>query len=166
MDNIMNSMTTSVISTVTPSLILPNPLAPIDIGLTCAASSLSIVGAILIFTAYCSVNTFRPENETRRLLLYLTISDLLVACGNLMGTLRYVAEYHNQPVIPADMNTKDMICVVQSFITTTANMWSFFWTTAIAIHLVVALIYCRDRNYPITIKVLCHVVGWFVPCKC
>ncbi|CAG2238175.1 GPR157 [Mytilus edulis] len=57
----------------------------------------------------------------------------------------------------------DLFCVVQSFVCATASMWSFFWNTVIAIHICVALVYCRHGSWPWKMKIFTHSVCWLVP---
>lgn len=158
MENTTTSDLTTVASLVNSTV---NPITTVDIALTFVSSSLSIFGAIIVFTAFCAVNPFRPENETRRLLLYLTFSDWLVALGIFIGTVRYLREYRDGIHITCPESCN--VCVVQSFVTTVANMWSYFWNTTIAIHLFIALVYCRHGTHPWTIKIFTHTICWFVP---
>lgn len=155
--------------TESPALALVNTsnvgINQLDIGLTCVSCSLSIIGAILIFVAYCTCDCCRRSDETQRLLLYLTVSDLFVACGNLAGTVRYVLVYTSDHITFYCSVGCDDFCIVQSFITSTASMWSFFWTTTIAIHLFVALVFCRERQHPWPLKIFTHIVCWLIPCK-
>ena len=140
------------------------PISSLDITLTFISSSLSIFGAFFVFIAFCAVNPFRPENETRRLLLYLTLSDWLVAVANFVGTVRYLVRYEDGIFVNCQEKC-DVVCVAQSFVTTVANMWSYFWNTVIAIHLFIALVYCRHGTHPWTLKIFTHTVCWFVPRK-
>ena len=153
----------------TPALPLINTsnvgITPSVIGLTCVSCSLSIIGAILIFVAYCTCDCCRRGEETRRLLLYLTVSDLFVACANLAGTVRYVLVYNIDHITFYCSVGCDEFCIVQSFITSTASMWSFFWMTTIAIHLFIALVFCREGQHPCSIKIFTHIVCWLIPCK-
>jgi len=152
-----------------PALALVNTsnvgITQLDIGLTCVSCSLSIIGAILIFVAYCTCDCCRRSEETQRMLLYLTVSDLFVACANLAGTVRYGLLYTTDHITFYCSVGCDDFCIVQSFITSTASMWSFFWTTIIAIHLFVALVFCRQGQHPWSIKIFTHIVCWLIPCK-
>ncbi|XP_071125873.1 G-protein coupled receptor 157-like [Mytilus edulis] len=166
--NYTTMIITNLTSTVGPIPVIPATYKPIeggDIALTLIASTLSIFGAILIFVAYCVTDSFRPENETRRLLIYLTVSDLLVAFGNFGGTIRYKAVFGDKEFsLNCTMDTQcDLFCVVQSFVCATASMWSFFWNTVIAIHICVALVYCRHGSWPWKMKIFTHSVCWLVP---
>lgn len=137
----------------------------LDIGITCVSCSLSIIGAILIFVAYCTCDCCRRSEETQRLLLYLTVSDLIVAFGNLAGTVRYVivyTTYTDHITFYCSVGCDDF-CIVQSFITSTAAMWSYFWTTTIAIHLFIALVFCRQGQHPWSLKIFTLIACWLIP---
>ncbi|XP_052083083.1 G-protein coupled receptor 157-like isoform X3 [Mytilus californianus] len=136
-----------------------------DITLTIIACTLSFLGSAFIFCAYCVVDSLRPENETRRLLLYLTVSDLFVAIGNFIGTIRFIGIYDSKPLYAnfGEEFASDNVCIVQSFISATGSMWSFCWNTAIAIHLWVALVYCRNGTWSWKVKIFCHSVCWLLP---
>lgn len=139
----------------------------LDIGITCVSCSLSIIGAILIFVAYCTCDCCRRSEETQRLLLYLTVSDLIVAFGNLAGTVRYMivyTTYTDHITFYCSVGCDDF-CIVQSFITSTAAMWSYFWTTTIAIHLFIALVFCRQGQHPWSLKIFTLIACWLIPCK-
>ncbi|VDH91429.1 G protein-coupled receptor 157 [Mytilus galloprovincialis] len=145
MENVTISTTILPIANETDNINLLSVFAA-DITLTIIACTLSFLGSAFIFSAYCVVDSLRPENETRRLLLYLTVSDLVVAIGNFIGTIRFIIIYDNKPFYAnsGEELASDSVCVVQSFISATGSMWSFCWNTAIAIHLCVALVYCKN----------------------
>ncbi|XP_062594281.1 G-protein coupled receptor 157-like [Saccostrea cucullata] len=132
---------------------------------TIVSSSLSIFGAVLIFVTYCIVTV--AKNQTRRLLVYLTIADLLTAVGNLMGAVRYTlrdeSEYINKrDQMAVNCTNTDQICVIQSSITTFSSLASFFWTNIIMVHILMTLISQREWSR-FFIKVLYHLVSWGVP---
>jgi hypothetical protein len=135
---------------------------------TIVSSSLSIIGAVVIFVTYCIVTV--AKNQTRRLLVYLTIADFLIAGGNLVGALRYAlrdeSSYMNN-VYNRSMDCArwdDQICVIQSCVTTFASLASFFWTNIIMIHILMTLISQREWSN-LRKKVIYHLVAWGLPCK-
>ncbi|XP_052819751.1 G-protein coupled receptor 157-like [Mya arenaria] len=98
--------------------------------------SSSIFGSVIIFWTYWKIPAIR--NFSRKLLLFLTVADLLTAIGNLIGGIRYFAlEYSENPC--KRLQKSDSVCVAQSFITTFSSMASFFWTVAIAGYIVLQL---------------------------
>jgi hypothetical protein len=64
-----------------------------------------------------------------RLLKYLTIADLLTAFGNFLGVAKRQLSVH----VDGDQSY-EVLCIVQSFITTTASLWMFYWMMAISIY--------------------------------
>ncbi|XP_052274471.1 G-protein coupled receptor 157-like isoform X2 [Dreissena polymorpha] len=92
----------------------------------------SIVGCCVIFWTYLKLPVIRTFS--RRLLLFLSAADFLNAAGNLIGGVRYM--FLERTVSPCtNLNHSDAVCIAQSYITTSASMASFFWTSAIAIYI-------------------------------
>ncbi|XP_034337932.2 G-protein coupled receptor 157-like isoform X3 [Magallana gigas] len=133
---------------------------------TFVSSLLSIVGAVVIFITYSLVTVAR--NQTRRLLVYLTIADLMTAVGNLVGASRYVYIYviknETEYLFNRQMQnvTTDAVCDVQSFVTTFSSLSSFFWTSIIMIHILMTLITQREWS-SLRNRVIYHFVSWGVP---
>lgn len=105
-----------------------------DIVVTMVTSCLSISGAFAIFfTSGHKVYRGRSLSEPRKLLVYLTIADLFIAIGCLIGAVRFLRDNvdmseHNSP----NYEVKDPVCIAQSFVTTMASLCSFWWTSIIA----------------------------------
>ncbi|XP_045161541.2 G-protein coupled receptor 157-like [Mercenaria mercenaria] len=102
------------------------------LSLTLLSCSLSIFGSFVIIITY--LNLQQIQNFTRKLLLSLTVADLLTAVGNLIGSVRYFALRSKANGCEL-VQVSDSVCIVQSFITTFSSMASFFWTTVIALHI-------------------------------
>lgn len=144
-------------------------LALYNLVLTGTSSCLSIIGACVIIGTYFAIKEIR--NFTRKLLLYLTVADLLTAVGNLIAVIRYAYVHGDSDVVTENCTAHhvteyDGICVGQSFVTTYSNMASFLWTVIIAIHLWSSVV-LRTRGTEIFfLHALYHVICWLVPCKC
>lgn len=135
---------------------------------TYVSCSLSICGAITIFVTYCTVP--QAKNQTRRLLLYLTIADLMSSSGNLMGAIRYSVKHrHHRLLTDEDIlehcHHPGNICTVQSLITTFSSLASFSWTIIIGLHILLTLVYQSEWCMTTISKVLAHCVSWGLPCK-
>lgn len=131
------------------------------------SSSLSIIGAVVIFITYCLVTV--AKNQTRRLLVYLTITDLMTAVGNLVGASRYALRYETEYLINRHQmqntcNTTTAVFEIQSFVTTFSSLSSFFWTSIIMLHILMTLITQREWS-SLRNRVIYHLVSWGVPCK-
>ena len=116
------------------------------VGIMCA---LSIIGSVIIMVSYVFWKDLRTTS--RKILLYLSISDLLIAISNLLGIL-----------VPMHDNVKhphNLKCVTQSFVTTSASITSFLWTASLAIYLYLAIV---KNNQALGRKFLplFHIVNW------
>ena len=137
--------------------VLPTPFI-----VTTAVSSLaSIIGSVFIIFVYYRLPEIR--STSRKLLVYLSIADLLNATGNFMGICRYLTNYVTQHQVPCF--PPETLCVFQSFLSTIGNLWSFFWTVSMATYLYVVVVAessaKADRLVPIF-----HLVSWTIPGKC
>lgn len=131
------------------------------LSISIVSSSLSVFGGLLIIGSYVTIPEIR--NTVRRLLICLTIADLITALGNFVGAVRYsvlqsfhqnITEFQNDPV-----------CVGQAFFTTFSNLSSFVWTVLIALHLFLAVIFRRNLHFThkLQVQILDHGFGWGLP---
>lgn len=115
--------------------------------LTTVSASLSLLGTSFIIGTFIAWKDFR--STSRRILVYISIGDFFIAGGNLVGVwLR--------------PNENSIACKAQSFVTTCASLWSFFWTTFLAIFMytVVAM---KQPNRAETMLKFYHIIGWGIP---
>ena len=112
--------------------------------LTIISTSLSICGCLLIFTAHVFWKDIR--STSRKILLFITIADLLTAVGYL--SFRENSWKHS--------------CKFQSFVTTTSSMISFFWTSCMALYLYAVSIKANNELGKRIIFVF-HCISWPVP---
>lgn len=80
-----------------------------------------MVGAIIIIGTYIAWPEIR--SSPRKILVYISIADFFTAFGNMFSVL-------NNP-----QGKEQPSCTAQSFITTCSSLWSFFWTTFLALYL-------------------------------
>ncbi|XP_061163057.1 G-protein coupled receptor 157-like [Saccostrea echinata] len=143
----------------------PDSLPSAVVVLTMVSCLFSVAGAVVIFVAYYAVEEAR--NQTRRLLVYITIADLLTCLGNLIGSIRYFHrdedDYVNRAENMAlDCSNTDSVCVIQSFVTTFSTLASFFWTCIIMLHILMTL-YTRTEWTGFYKRVIFHIISWGVP---
>lgn len=133
------------------------------LNISIVSSSLSVFGGLLLIGSYVTIPEIR--NTVRRLLICVTIADLITALGNFVGAVRYsvlqsfnnnITEFQNDPV-----------CVGQAFFTTFSNLSSFVWTVLIALHLFLAVIFRRNLHFThkLQVQILDHGFGWGLPGK-
>ena len=111
-------------------------------------SSLSAFGSVAIIVTYFLWRDL--QTTTRRILVYISVGDFFATYPSLIIFWTKEYEYNKFP------------CQFQSFVTSTAIMWSFFWTTSLAIYLYIALV---KKRHDISEKmmVIFHVVNWGLP---
>ena len=139
------------------------------LALTGTSSCLSILGAFLIFYTFYKLPGIR--NFTRQLLLYLTFADLLTALGNLVATARYAIVHHEVNNVTTkctnitEQPDSDLVCTIQSYVTTYSNMASFFWTFIIALHMFLSVFVQTDKSERFFSKLMFFTVSWGTPRK-
>ncbi|XP_076087381.1 G-protein coupled receptor 157-like [Mytilus galloprovincialis] len=135
----------------------------LDIVLTLAGASLSILGAFVLFFAhYIRHKSGKPTDEVRQFLIFLTVADMFNAFGLLSGAARFLnSKDSTDDKVAACHRYEELGCIAQSYITTLFGMSSFFWTTIIAFH----LFWTYEDNSPSSIKktILYHFITWGIP---
>ncbi|KAM4610013.1 G-protein coupled receptor 157 [Polymixia lowei] len=109
--------------------------------------ALSLLGSSLIICTYITWPDLRTT--PRKLLVYLSVSDLLSAASYAYG-------------VWVVFETDSTDCVVQGAISTFANTSSFFWTVGIAIYLYIFIVGSNQRLADNLVLVF-HIVSWGVP---
>lgn len=110
-------------------------------------SALSLFGASVIIITYIIWKDIR--STSRKILVYISIADCVTVGSYLFGAW-----------LPP--NTNSLYCTAQSFLATTANLWSFFWTTFLAVFLYLTVARQRLRLAK-TMFYVFHFIGWGVP---
>jgi H+/Cl- antiporter ClcA len=155
--------TTSTYNNVTTAPIRPsNHTVPIYVlVVTILSCLLSLIGIICIFVSYYAIASVR--NYIRKLLLFLTIDNLLDVIGIIIGLARYILlEYTDE----SNQHEQES-CTLQSFITSFAPCSSFFWTVIIAVYIQVQVLKPRwvDKMSNKRATVTYHVMSWGIPGK-
>ena len=108
-------------------------------------SSLSIFGSLTIILTYFLFQDL--QTTTRKFLVCISIGDFFTVFPYLIKTWA----------------TKSHInCLVQSFVSTTGVMWSFFWTSSLAIYLYLVIV---KKNQVLANRLMpyFYVVNWGFP---
>lgn len=94
---------------------------------------------------------------SRGIITYLSIADFFVAFGYIAGSLNYSINFDTDPC-----TLFNYVCEIQSFLTTTSSLCSFFWTCSLAIYLYLSLVHNQvafaQKLFPAF-----HVINWGVP---
>ena len=144
-----------------------NKIELVDVVLTFIGSSLSIIGALVLFiTFYLWRKRGNIIDEPRKYLLFLTVADLFNAIGYLWGVARFMRSEDNRDEhVMACHTVQEPGCIAQSFVTTLFSMSSFFWTTLIAFHLFWNYGDITRHTVSRTQNVVYHVAAWGIPRK-
>ena len=123
----------------------PTELVPSERAVVLLSCALSALGSGLLVATHGLWPDLR--SRARRLLLFLSLADLLSAASYFYGVLQ-------------DFEGPSWDCVLQGALSTFANTSSFFWTVAIALYLYLSIV--RTSRGPGDGRLLCafHVVRW------
>lgn len=123
----------------------PTELVPSERAVVLLSCALSALGSGLLVATHALWPDLR--SRARRLLLFLSLADLLSAASYFYGVLQ-------------DFAGPSWDCVLQGALSTFANTSSFFWTVAIALYLYLSIV--RSAREPRTGRLLWafHVVRW------
>ncbi|XP_032719220.1 G-protein coupled receptor 157 [Lontra canadensis] len=126
----------------------PTELLPSERAVVLLSCVLSALGSGLLVATHALWPDLRTR--ARRLLLFLSLADLLSAASYFYGVLQ-------------DFAGPSWDCVLQGALSTFANTSSFFWTVAIALYLYLSIV--RAAREPPAGRLLWafHVVSWGVP---
>ena len=120
-------------------------------------SSLSMFGSITIIVTYFLFENLRTTS--RKILVYISIGDFFTVFPYLV--IRWYNSADNPDRDP-DKYSKSHNCQAQSFVSTTAVMWSFMWTSSLAIYLYLSVVKQRVEMAE-KLMVLFHGINWGVP---
>lgn len=130
----------------------------VDVLIISATScSLSILGGIVIIATFIAMPNIR--NFARKLVVSLTVADVISAAAYLVSVIRYV----NKHVGIVDINEENILCKIQSFCTTYSSIVSFFLTSIIAIYIFDTVINEKDRLGTTAWLVIFNTISWIIP---
>ena len=113
-------------------------------------SSLSIFGSLTIIFTYFVFQDL--QSTTRRFLVYISFGDFFTVFPYII-----TAWLERGSDWPHSTN-----CIAQSFVSTTAVMWSFFWTSSLAVYLYLVIVK-KDQEMANKSMPFFHVINWGVP---
>lgn len=96
---------------------------------------------------------------SRAVITFLSIADFFTALGYIIGSLNYSINYSK--------NAKSCIiftyfCQIQSFVTTTSSLSSFYWTLSLAIYLYLSIVHNKN-NLVQKLFPAFHLISWGLP---
>ncbi|XP_014688937.1 G-protein coupled receptor 157 [Equus asinus] len=131
-----------------PSPAPPTELVPSERAVVLLSCALSALGSGLLVATHALWPDLR--SQARRLLLFLSLADLLSAASYFYGVLQ-------------DFSGPSWDCVLQGALSTFANTSSFFWTVAIALYLYLSIVHAARGPRAGRLLWAFHIVSWGVP---
>ncbi|KAM5322062.1 G-protein coupled receptor 157-like isoform 2-T2 [Glossophaga mutica] len=126
----------------------PTELVPSERAVVLLSCVLSALGSGLLVATHALWPDLR--SQARRLLLFLSLADLLSAVSYFYGVLQ-------------DFSGPSWDCVLQGALSTFANTSSFFWTVAIALYLYLSIVRATRGHRAGLLLWAFHIVSWGVP---
>lgn len=123
----------------------PTELMPSERIVVLLSCVLSALGSGLLVATHALWPDLR--SRARRLLLFLSLADLLSATSYFYGVLR-------------DFEGPSWDCVLQGALSTFANTSSFFWTVAIALYLYLSIVRTVRGQGASRLFWAFHIVRW------
>ena len=125
------------------------------------SSSLSIIGSLLIILTFVIWKDVR-RSTARILLLFLAIADLGTGLSYLTAVIGFEAFPVKRSTFDNSTDPFEVFCKTQSFFTTFFAVSSFFWTSAMGIYFLVALVFRRPKWGP-KLMIILNIIGWGAP---
>ena len=124
--------------------------SPLNKTLVAMSSLLSMFGSFIIIASFAAWKDIRTTS--RKILLFLSVSDFLTAISNFIGTL-LLSDRTNEK------DPQNPLCVAQSFVTNSVSISSFLWTQTLAVYLYLAIL---KNKQALGKKILpyVHVLNW------
>lgn len=125
----------------------PEPEDRLIVGITIFTAVLSTFGSVLILLTYLRFKKIR--NYAFKLIVYLSISDLILTVGGLLSLYTY------------NSRDNDIVCLTQSFLYNIGGLSSIIWTSIIAWNIYSATVLGAKKKAPKNIKYL--LLGYCLP---
>ena len=123
-----------------------------------ASCSLSVLGSGLIMLAYLCLREIRKGAQ--KVITLLAIADFFTAFGYLIGAGNFLIHYRETDHDACKLF--EVICEIQSFITTWPSLCSFAWTSFLALYLYLIVV---QNKHALAIRLLPwqNIVAWGIP---
>ena len=132
-------------------------LGPIPTYISLISSTLACIGAGTIIITYILFKDLRTGS--RSIITFLSIADFFTAFGYIVGGANYLAYYRKQDQTCEQF---DVICSIQSFVTTWSQLSSYTWTCGLALYLLLTIVFGKNRLANRLIP-LFHILAWGLP---
>ncbi|XP_064606559.1 G-protein coupled receptor 157-like isoform X2 [Liolophura sinensis] len=122
-------------------------------GITLLMSAVSVLGCTLILYTFLRFKDLRTTS--RKLLVYLSLSDCLSSVGHVLGAMAYLQ-------VGKLTGPRDLMCQVPALLSMYADLSSFLWTGALAVYLYLCIVW-NFITVANKLVWLFHVICWGAP---
>lgn len=135
-------------------------IGPVPTYVSIFSSSLSCLGSLLIFVAYYMLPK-KLRTGIPTIITLLAIADLVTAIGYLFAAGNFLSHFNVRDASKCD--TFQILCEIQSFVTTWSSLCSYAWTNILAVHFYLKIVQhqtqCRDAK----LIPIYNIVAWGGP---
>jgi len=124
------------------------------------SSFLSCLGSLLIFVVY-GVLPKRMRTAVQKIITLLAVADLVTALGYLFAAGNYLSHYNEHRA--EKCATFQVLCEIQSFVTTWSSLCSYTWTNILAIHFYLKIVQQQTQQRDAKLLPLYNVIAWAGP---
>lgn len=134
-------------------------IGPVPTYVSLVSSGLSCAGAALILASHYALPR-HMRTTIRCIITLLAVADLLNALGYAAGSVNYLHFFGAQG---ARCAVFEQVCAIQSFVTTTASLFSYLWTSVLTIHFFLVVQFDAPRQRGSDVLAVYNAVAWTAP---
>ena len=131
------------------------------------SSSFSCLGSLLLVLTFIMLPEIRKGAQ--KIITLLSIADFFTAFGYFVAGINYLQHYSPLHAVAtageggSGCNTFGTVCKIQSFITTTTSLCSFFWTMLLAVYFHVVIVNKQTVVFGKKMFLFMNLISWGVP---
>ena len=135
-------------------------IGPVPTYVSIFSSSLSCLGSLLIFLVYY-VLPKRLRTGVQTIITLLVIADFVTAIGYLFAAGNFLSHYNVRDASKCD--TFQILCEIQSFVTTWSSLCSYAWTNILAVHFYLKIVQQQTQHRDAKLIPIYNIVAWGGP---
>ena len=135
-------------------------IGPVPTYVSIFSSSLSCLGSLLIFVAYY-VLPKKLRTGVPTIITLLAIADFVTAIGYLFAAGNFLSHYNVRDTSKCD--TFQILCEIQSFVTTWSSLCSYAWTNILAVHFYLKIVQHQTQHRDAKLIPIYNIVAWGGP---
>lgn len=135
-------------------------IGPVPTYVSIFSSSLSCLGSLLIFVAYYMLPK-KLRTGVPTIITLLAIADFVTAIGYLFAAGNFLSHFNVRDASKCD--TFQILCEIQSFVTTWSSLCSYAWTNILAVHFYLKIVQHQTQRRDAKLIPIYNIVAWGGP---